>query len=104
MAKWLEETRLSRHPLAEIGLAVVIREMLGNNCVVNMFDLRATYGYEVEALLEGLRREGILEIYREGANVRLNIVAPGDAKRERCKLLGRLRRTYMKIQNSKGQA
>lgn len=88
MARWFEEVRLSRHPIAEIGAAFYIREMLGNNCLVSPFDLKDVFGENFDVTLENLRRAGMLEVFTVGNQLSLKIVAPGDAKRERCRLIG----------------
>ena len=98
MAKWFEEVRLSSRPLAEIGAAFYIREMLGNRCLVNKWDLKAVFGDGYADLLESLRRAGMLEVEAVGSKLRLSIVAPGDKKRRRCRKLVQTNRAVKKFE------
>ncbi len=98
MAKWFEEVRLSSRPLAEIGAAFYIREMLGNKCLVNKWDLKAVFGDGYAEILERLRAAGMLEVEAVGSQLRLSIVAPGDKKRRRCRKLVQTNRAVEKFE------
>ena len=98
MAKWFEEVRLGSRPLEEIGAAFYVREILGNNCLVNKWDLRAVFGAGCADMLERLRRDGILVVESVGSQLRLSIVAPGDKKRRRCKELVQINRAVSKFE------
>ena len=90
--KWFDEVRLCSRPLAEIGLAFFVREICKNECHVNKWDLRDTFGPQCETLMQNLVCARILEIEDIGNRLLLTIRAPGDKKRERCRKLGRKRR------------
>lgn len=92
MVRWFDEVRLASHPIAEIGAAFYIREMLGNDCRVNKWDLREVFGEGCETYLENLRRAGMLQVEECGQQLSLRIVAPGDRKRERCRMIARKKR------------
>ena len=94
--KWFDEVRLCSRPLAEIGLAFFVREICKNECHVNKWDLRDTFGVECETLMQNLVSARILEIEDIGNRLSLTIRAPGDKKRERCRHLGRKRREEIK--------
>lgn len=96
MSRWFDEVRLSRHPIAEIGIAFYIREILRNDCVVNKWDLRDTFGMDFETRLESLRKAGMLVVEELGSQVKLTIVAPGDKKRERTRLIKQRNRKNLK--------
>ena len=98
MAKWFEEVRLGSRPLEEIGAAFYIREMLGNDCLVNKWDLRAVFGNGYADMLERLRSAGILDMEAVGCQLRLSIVAPGDKKRQRCRKLVQTNRAVAKFE------
>ena len=98
MAKWFEEVRLGSRPLEEIGAAFYIREMLGNDCLVNKWDLRAVFGNGYTDMLERLRSAGILDMEAVGCQLRLSIVAPGDKKRQRCRELVKINRAVAKFE------
>jgi len=93
MRRWFDEVRLSRHPIEEIGVAFYIREMLGNDCMVNKWDLKDTFGEGCDVYLENLRRSGMLVVEYVGNMISMKIKAPGDKKRERCRELARKHRT-----------
>lgn len=103
MGKWFEEVRLGSRPLEEIGAAFYIREMLGNDCLVNKWDLRAVFGAGCADMLERLRNAGILVVEVVGSQLRLSIVAPGDKKRKRCKKLVRTNRAIAKFEKGIGR-
>ena len=98
MAKWFEEVRLGNRPLVEIGAAFYIREMLGNNCLVNKWDIKSIFGDGYAAILEDLRRAGMLKVETIGSQLKLSIVAPGDRKRTRCKKLTQINRAVEKFE------
>ena len=98
MAKWFEEVRLGSRPLEEIGAAFYIREVLGNDCLVNKWDLRTVFGSGCADMLERLRSAGILVVESVGSQLRLSIVAPGDKKRRRCKKLVQINRAVAKFE------
>lgn len=98
MAKWFEEVRLGSRPLEEIGAAFYIREILGNDCLVNKWDLRAVFGTGCADMLERLQKAGILVVEAVGSQLRLSIVAPGDKKRRRCKKLVQINRAVAKFE------
>ena len=98
MAKWFEEVRLGNRPLVEIGAAFYIREMLGNNCLVNKWDIKSIFGDGYAAILEDLRRAGMLKVETIGSQLRLSIVAPGDRKRMRSKKLTQINRAVEKFE------
>ena len=101
MGKWFEEVRLSSRPIAEIGAAFYIREMLGNNCELNAYDLKEVFGVGYESLLENLRRAGMLRVESTaGARLKLQIVAPGDGKRSRCRRIVGTNRALKKFENN----
>ncbi|MBR1922003.1 MAG: hypothetical protein IJ829_08435 [Kiritimatiellae bacterium] len=100
MGKWFEETRLMRHPLAEIGLAFVVREVFGNDCRVNKWDLRETFGPKCVEQIGNLQRAGILVVEPIGDMLQLRVVASGDRKRERCRKIGGDRRAIGKFERS----
>ena len=99
MARWYDEVRLSRHSIDEIGAAFYIREILGNQCRINYWDLKDSWGAEADRILENLRRSGMLRISGEKKMMELSIVAPGDAKRSRCKEIQRKKRMSTKKGN-----
>ena len=98
MAKWFEEVRLGSRPLEEIGAAFYIREMLGNDCLVNKWDLRAVFGAGYAEMFERLRSAGILMVESVGSQLRLSIVAPGDKKRRRCQKLVQINSAVAKFE------
>ena len=100
MAKWFEEVRLSSRPIEEIGAAFYIREMLGNSCELNAYDLKEVFGDGYKAILENLRRSGALRVETIGARLKLTIVAPGDGKRSRCRHIVRTNRALKKFENN----
>lgn len=98
MSSWYEETRIARHPLAEIGLAFYVREILRNNCIVNRWDLRATFGPQCMEHITNLKRAGILVLEPVGDMISLKVVAPGDRKRERCRKIGKENRAITRFE------
>lgn len=98
MAKWFEEVRLGNRSLVEIGAAFYIREMLGNNCLVNKWDLKSIFGEGYAAILENLQQAGMLKVEAVGSQLRLSIVAPGDRKRTRCKQITQINRDVEKFE------
>ena len=100
MAKWFEETKITRHSLAEIGLAFYVREIFHNDCRVNAWDLRETFGQQCDTYISNLQRAGILKIEPIGDMLQLRIVAPGDRKRERCLRIVKSNRAIKKFEEN----
>ena len=98
MAKWFEEVRLGNRPLEEIGAAFYIREMLGNNCLVNKWDVKCIFGERCGEILKHLKNAKILEVETVGSQMRLSIVAPGDKKRMRCRKITQTNRLVAKFE------
>ena len=98
MAKWFEEVRLGSRPLEEIGAAFYVREMLGNNCLVNKWDLKSIFGDKYCEIINRLKSAGMLEVETVGSQMRLSIVAPGDKKRMRCRRLVQTNRAMTKFE------
>lgn len=98
MSRWYEETQIARHPLAEIGLAFYVREVLKNNCLVNRWDLKETFGPQCVEPLANLERAGILVSEPVGDMISLKIVAPGDRKRARCRKIGKENRAITRFE------
>lgn len=84
MEKWFDEVNLSSHPIEEIGIAFYIREILKNNCTINVWDLRETFGERYLEHISNLKREGILRIRQiDTQHIRMHIFARGDKHREK---------------------
>lgn len=98
MAKWFEEVRLGSRTLEEIGAAFYVREMLGNNCLVNKWDLKSIFGDGYCLIINRLKSAGILEVETVGSQMRLTIVAPGDKKRMCCRRLVQMNRAVTKFE------
>ena len=98
MSRWYEETRITRHPLAEIGLAFYVREVFRNNCLVNRWDLKETFGPQCMAYIANLERAGILVVEPVGDMVSLKVVASGDKKRARCRKIGKENRAITRFE------
>lgn len=94
--QWFDEVRLSRHPIAEIGVAFYIRTMMKNAWTPSIDDLREVFGPEWERHLEGLRRAGMLRMTRNNRSVSLKIVAPGDKRRDDVRRMVKRRRDALK--------
>lgn len=90
---WHDEIpRLFRHPLDELAMAFFVREKMKNDWEATREDLRLTFGQDWERIVRNLCEDGILR--REDADgvIRLRVVAPGDKKREKCRILGKNKR------------
>lgn len=92
--KWMEELRITRRPLDEIGLATIVRECFGNNLSMTLDDANDTLGIGWDKKAEELRRAGILRYEIADRRVTMKVVAPGDRKRERCKKLNKRRKIH----------
>lgn len=80
------------HPLDEVGAAFFIRVAMKNECLVNKWDVRDMFGPQCARIIQNLQRSGCLKVEEAGSMLSMKIVARSDAKRERCRLLGRKRR------------
>lgn len=96
--EWFDEVRLSRHAIAEIGVAFYIRRMMRNSWTPSYEDLREAFGADWRDLLESLRRSGMLRVEYFKRTASLKIVAPGDARRERNRKI-QIRKRATKGQN-----
>lgn len=82
MRKWMEETNIFKLPPASIGVAVFIREGMGNKFRYRTNELREIFGPGWEEALEALRKAGCLKEKRYEKWVTFTIFARGDKKRE----------------------
>lgn len=96
--EWFDEVRLSRHSIAEIGVAFYIRRMMKNRWTPSFDDLREAFGHEWREHLEALRRSGMLKVEWFKRSASLRIVAPGDKRRERNRKI-QLRKRALKGKN-----
>ena len=96
--KWLAEIRATRRSLAEIGLLVVVREVFGNDFALTPIQADETLGHGWMQLAEALRRAGMIRVEKGRSIIRMNVVAPGDKKRESCRKLGRKGRAIRKFE------
>lgn len=81
--EWFDEVRLSRHQIAEIGVAFYIRKMMKNRWIPSFDDLREAFGPSWREYVDSLKRSGMLKAEWMHRSVSLRIVAPGDKRRER---------------------
>lgn len=94
---WHDEIpRLFRHSLDEIAMAFFVREKMRNDWVATREDLRLTFGQDWERIVKNLCEDGILRCAKESGGLRLTVVAPGDKKREKCRILGKNKREKIK--------
>ena len=89
---WIEETRLTRRPLEEIGLATIVREHFHNRLEMSYSNAFEVLGLGWEQKAEALRKAGILRYERTGNKVSMSVIAPGDRKREQTKIAMRKNR------------
>lgn len=96
--EWFDEVRLSRHSIAEIGVAFYIRRMMKNKWSPSYDDIREAFGPSWKDHLESLRRAGMLKVEYFKRTASLRIVAPGDKRRERNRKI-QLRKRNLKGNN-----
>lgn len=98
MRKWLSEVRATRCSLAEIGLMVVVREVYANKLAITPVQADETLGPGWMSAAASLARRGVLRYTRGRTLVMMRVVASGDAKRERCRRIGRKNRAVKRFE------
>jgi hypothetical protein len=98
---WFDEiAHLFRRPMAEIGFVFFVREKMRNDLQLTADELRQILGPGWFSTVDNLRRSGIISLKLTDKVYKLSVVAPGDKKRARCRAIGRMNRSFSRLEKN----
>lgn len=92
MMKWFDELRITKRPLKQIGLLMVVREVMHNHCRMSLTDADDLFGAGWKAEVEELRKAGMMKIEWFPNSIAMKVFVRGDIRRVKSRLYARKHR------------